>query len=224
MEIIDAIKERHSVRQYYDKQIDEKIVFEEQNQIEQLKAEIMSCHQESGLNIQLITNESKAFNCFMAHYGKFVDVKNYISLIGKKSKNLDELCGYYGEKLVLKAQQLGLNTCWVAMSYKKIPSAFVINKDEKLVVVISIGYGKNKGKNHKSKTIEEVSNVSTNTPEWFKNGVELALLAPTAMNQQKFKILYNNDIVTLKAGIGMYTKLDLGIIKYHFEIGANRKI
>lgn len=110
------------------------------------------------------------------------------------------------------------------MSYKKIPSAFMINKDEKLVVVISIGYGKNKGKNHKSKTIEEVSNVSTNTPEWFKNGVELALLAPTAMNQQKFKIVYNNDTVTLKAGIGMYTKLDLGIIKYHFEIGANRKI
>ena len=217
MEIIDAIKERHSVRQYYDKQIDEKIVFE-------LNKEIEECNKESGLNIQLITNESKAFNCFMAHYGKFVDVKNYISLIGKKSKNLDELCGYYGEKLVLKAQQLGLNTCWVAMSYKKIPSAFVINKDEKLVVVISIGYGKNKGKNHKSKTIEEVSNVSTNTPEWFKNGVELALLAPTAMNQQKFKILYNNDIVTLKAGIGMYTKLDLGIIKYHFEIGANRKI
>ena len=217
MEIIDAIKERHSVRQYYDKQIDEKIVFE-------LNKEIEECNKESGLNIQLITNESKAFNCFMAHYGKFVDVKNYIALIGKKSKNLDELCGYYGEKLVLKAQQLGLNTCWVAMSYKKIPSAFTINKSEKLVVVISIGYGKNKGKNHKSKTIEEVSNVSTNTPEWFKNGVELALLAPTAMNQQKFKIVYNNDTVTLKAGIGMYTKLDLGIIKYHFEIGANRKI
>ena len=217
MEIIDAIKERHSVRQYYDKQIDEKIVFE-------LNKEIEECNKESGLNIQLITNESKAFNCFMAHYGKFVDVKNYIALIGKKSKNLDELCGYYGEKLVLKAQQLGLNTCWVAMSYKKIPSAFAINKGEKLVVVISIGYGKNKGKNHKSKTIEEVSNVSTNTPEWFKNGVELALLAPTAMNQQKFKIVYNNDTVTLKAGIGMYTKLDLGIIKYHFEIGANRKI
>lgn len=217
MEIIDAIKERHSVRQYYDKQIDEKIVFE-------LNKEIEECNKESGLNIQLITNESKAFNCFMAHYGKFVDVKNYIALIGKKSKNLDELCGYYGEKLVLKAQQLGLNTCWVAMSYKKIPSAFTINKGEKLVVVISIGYGKNKGKNHKSKTIEEVSNVSTNTPEWFKNGVELALLAPTAMNQQKFKILYNNDTVTYKAGIGMYTKLDLGIIKYHFEIGANRKI
>lgn len=217
MKIIDAIKERHSVRQYYDKQIDEKIVFE-------LNKEIEECNKESGLNIQLIINESKAFNCLMAHYGKFVDVKNYIALIGKKSKNLDELCGYYGEKLVLKAQQLGLNTCWVAMSYKKIPSAFMINKDEKLVVVISIGYGKNKGKNHKSKTIEEVSNVSTNTPEWFKNGVELALLAPTAMNQQKFKIVYNNDTVTLKAGIGMYTKLDLGIIKYHFEIGANRKI
>lgn len=217
MDIIEAIKERHSVRQYLDKTIEDSI-------INDLKKEIEECNKESGLHIQLVTNEPKAFDSLMAHYGKFNGVKNYIALISKKSKNLDELCGYYGEKLVIKAQQLGLNTCWVAMTYKKIPSAFVINKDEKLVVVISLGYGKNKGIPHKSKTIEEVTNTSADAPEWFKNGVKLALLAPTAMNQQKFRIMYNNDTVTFKAGIGMYTKLDLGIVKYHFEIGSNRKI
>lgn len=30
-------------------------------------------------------------------------------------------------------------------------------------------------------------------PEWFENGVEMALLAPTAMNQQKFMIELNED-------------------------------
>lgn len=125
-----------------------------------------------------------------------------------------------GERLVLKAQQLGLNTCWVAMTYKKIPGAFKVENGEKLTVIISLGYGKTQGVGHKVKGVEQVSNVSAETPDWFKAGVEAALLAPTAMNQQKFILTYDNGKVSAKAGNGFYTKLDLGIVKYHFEIGA----
>ena len=135
MTILEAMKQRYSVRQYTDKPIDDEV-------LKALQTEIEICNQESGLSIQLITNEPKAFDSFMAHYGKFSGVTNYIALVGKKSNMLDELCGYYGERLVLKAQQLGLNTCWVAMTYKKIPGTFEVNKGEKLTVVISLGYGK----------------------------------------------------------------------------------
>ena len=62
-------------------------------------------------------------------------------MIGKKGPDLDEKCGYYGERLVLKAQQLGLNTCWVAMTYSKVKTAFTVNSGEKLFIVISLGYG-----------------------------------------------------------------------------------
>lgn len=124
----------------------------------------------------------------------------------------------------MKAQQLGLNTCWVAMTYSKIPGAFKVEKGEKVTVVISLGYGQTEGISHKSKALEEVSNVSSSTPVWFKSGVEAALLAPTAMNQQKFYFTYDNDNVTVKAGTGFYTKVDLGIVKYHFEVGAGKKV
>ena len=217
MEIIDAIRQRRSVRQYEDRAIEEDI-------LARLKEEIDACNDESGLHIQLVTNEPKAFSGFMAHDGKFSGVTNYIALVGKKSKNLDELCGYYGERIVLKAQRLGLNTCWVALTYKKVPSAFTVDKDEKLAVVISLGYGKNQGFPRKSKSVKDVSNVSENTPEWFKNGVEMALLAPTAVNQQKFKLIYADGKVTAKAGLGFYAKMDLGIVKYHFEIGSGKKL
>ena len=71
-------------------------------------------------HIQLVTDEPKAFDGFMAHYGKFSGVKNYIALIGKKGPKLEETCGYYGGKgLVLLAQQLGLNSCWVAMTLQQ---------------------------------------------------------------------------------------------------------
>lgn len=217
MELIEAIKQRHSVRQYADKPIGAE-------ELAALQAEIEACNLEGGLHIQLVQNEPKAFDGFMAHYGKFSGVTNYIALVGKKGKNLDELCGYYGERVALKAQRLGLNTCWVAMTYKKIPGAFKVEKGEKLTVVLALGYGKTQGTAHKSKSAEQVSNVGAETPEWFGAGVEAALLAPTAMNQQKFKLTYADGKVSAKAGAGFYSKIDLGIVKYHFEAASGKKI
>lgn len=215
MNLLEAINARHSVRKYIDKPI-------EKNLIDELNKEIETINKESGLNIQLITNEPKAFNCAMAHYGKFSGVSNYFAMVGKKEKSLDEKIGYYGEKLVLKAQQLGLNTCWVALTYRKIPEAYKIKKDEKLLLVISLGYGETQGANRKSKTPEKVSNISAASPEWFKAGISAALLAPTAMNQQKFYFSLKNNEVQAKNGIGFYAKVDLGIAKLHFEIGAQK--
>lgn len=216
MELLEALKARHSVRQYTDKPIDSEI-------LAALQSEIEICNQEGDLHIQLVTNEPKAFDCFMAHYGKFSGVKNYFALVGKIGGRLDELCGYYGERLVLKAQQLGLNTCWVAMSYQKIPGAFQVADGERLTVVISLGYGKTQGVTRKSKSAEAVSNADSSSPDWFRAGVEAALLAPTAMNQQKFTLSYLDGRVAAKAKAGFYTKIDLGIVKYHFEIGAGRE-
>lgn len=215
MELADAIKSRHSVRQYTNQAISTDIG-------KALQTEIDVCNREGGLHIQLVTDEPKAFDSLMAHYGKFSGVTNYIALVGPKGKNLEEKCGYYGERLVLKAQQLGLNSCWVAMTYKKIPGAFKVEKGEKLTVVIALGYGKTQGTAHKSKTAEQVSNISADTPGWLKAGVEAALLAPTAMNQQKFMITYADGKVIAKAGRGFYTKVDLGIVKYHFEMAAGK--
>ena len=215
MNISDAIKQRHSVRNYIPKAIEE-------DTLRALENVISECNKESGLHIQLVTNEPKAFDSTMAHYGKFSGVTNYIALIGKKSEKLEELCGYYGEKIVLEAQCLGLNTCWVAMTYKKIPSVFTINTGEKLTVVIAVGYGNTTGMAHKSKKASEVSNLSNTFPDWFRKGVEAALLAPTAMNQQKFHLELTGDKVSATAGLGFYTKMDLGIIKYHFELGSGK--
>ena len=214
MNLTEAMKMRHSVRQYKNKPLDTET-------ISALQAEIAACNQESGLHIQLVTNEPKAFDGFMAHYGKFSGVTNYIAMIGKKD-GLDEKCGYYGERLVLLAQQLGLNTCWVALSYSKIKTAFVIDQGEKLCVVIALGYGETQGVPHKSKSMDKVVKTDGQMLDWFKSGVEAALLAPTAMNQQKFQFILKGNQISAKAGIGFYAKVDLGIAKYHFEIGAGR--
>jgi nitroreductase len=217
MTLQEAISARHSVRKYIDKEIPADI-------ITALQDKIAECNKVGNLNIQLVLNETRAFTGMLS-YGSFSGVKNYLVMVGKKGDNLDERVGYYGEQLVLLAQTLGLNTCWVGLSYRKVEDAYNVGKDEKLVCVIAIGYGETQGVAHKVKNVEQVSNASDLTPAWFKKGVEAALLAPTAVNQQKFSFEYigmkdNKHIVKAKKGFSIfgYTSIDLGIARCHFDI------
>lgn len=222
MTIQEAIEARHSVRAYKDLPLSEEIA-------KLLEDELVKLNNEGQLHIQLICNEPKAFQGTMAKYGKFRNANNYLVMAGKKAEDLDERIGYYGEHLVLLAQTLGLNTCWVGLSYSKVPGTYVLEEGEKIACYIAIGYGETQGVGHKIKTVEQVSNASDITPSWFKKGVEAALLAPTAVNQQKFSFEYvgmsnNRHQVRAKKGFSMigYTQMDLGIAKYHFEIGADK--
>ena len=214
-DIMEIMKERHSVRKYLDKKI-------EQEKRDELNACAAQLNTQGNLNIQIIYDEPECFNSRMAHYGRFSGCRNYICMVGKKSADLEERCGYYGERLVLKAQQLGLNTCWAALTHGK--SKAVIRSDETEVIVISLGYGENSGSPHRNRSLTAVSNISESSPEWFKRGVEAALLAPTAINQQKFRFTLNGNKVTARHGlIGSCLKIDLGIVKCHFELGAGKE-
>lgn len=216
MTILEAMEHRHAVRSYLDRPIPADIVAA-------LQAEVEACNAEAGLHIQLITDEPRAFGSFTAHYGMFSGVKNYFALVGKKSDGLDEALGYYGERLVLQAQMLGLNTCWVALSFSRSKCGAVIDAGEKLVIVIPVGYGATQGKPHKSKPMERLCSVSGTMPDWFRAGMEAAMLAPTAVNQQKFLLTLHEDTVQARATGGFYSKVDLGIVKYHFELGAGKE-
>ena len=216
MTLLEAIDARHSVRRYQNKAV-------EPEEKAALQAEIDRCNEESGLHIQLITDEPEAFTGALANYGHFTGVSNYIALVGKKSKQLNEQAGYYGERIVLKAQQLGLNTCWVALTFSKRKCKAVVNKGEKLALVISLGYGETQGHERPTKAAADVADM-TDAPEWFKSGIDAALKAPTAVNQQRFRFFRSGETVTAKATGGFYSDVDLGIVKYHFEVASGRRI
>lgn len=212
MQMLDLMKERHSVRQYSDKKIDGDVKTK-------LDTYVASINEESGLSMQIFYNEPNCFNSMLAHYGKFSNVKNYIAIVGKKEEQ--EKSGYYGEKLVLKCQELGLNTCWVALTHGKVNVQ--TKPQQKLLILIALGYGTNTGVAHKSKPIKELCKEDA-YPEWFMKGMEAVSLAPTAMNQQKFLFEIKNGQVYAKALRGFYSKIDLGIVKYHFETITGHKV
>lgn len=211
MQMLDLMKERHSVRQYSDKKIDGDVKTK-------LDTYVASINEESGLSMQIFYNEPNCFNSMLAHYGKFSNVKNYIAIVGKKEEQ--EKAGYYGEKLVLKCEELGLNTCWVALTHGKVNVQ--TKPQQKLLILIALGYGTNTGVAHKSKPIKELCKEDA-YPEWFMKGMEAVSLAPTAMNQQKFMFEIKNGQVYAKALRGFYSKIDLGIVKYHFETITGHK-
>lgn len=225
MELKEAIALRHSVRSYLSEPLEAHVV-------EALQAEIDRCNAEGGLHLQLVLNEPKAFQGRLAKYGKFSNVNNYIVVAGRRSDKLDENAGYYGERLVLFAQSIGLNTCWVGLSYSKVPGTYKLDEGEKVVCYIALGVGSTQGVDHKRKTVEQVSNATADTPAWFLHGVEAALQAPTAINQQKFFFEYVAPVAgekpTVRAkrlfSIVGYTRIDLGIAKLHFELAAGRGV
>ena len=221
MTLQEAIRARHSVRAYTAQPLSEA-------HCRVLQEKIAEVNRLGRLHVQLIKDEPRAFQGPLAKYGKFHGVTNYLVMAGVKADDLDDRIGYYGEQLVLLAQTLGMNTCWVGLSYTKIPGTYVLNEGEVIKAYISIGYGATQGVPHKIKRIDQVSNVSDTTPDWFRRGVEAALLAPTAINQQKFSFELLPPVdgqlprVLAKRHFSLvgYTQMDLGIAKYHFELGA----
>ncbi|SCY33777.1 Nitroreductase [Butyrivibrio hungatei] len=214
---IEAIKARHSVRSYKPQMIEpEKII--------QLRAKVSELNAESGLHLQFIEDAGRIYNNLINRARGLGSAPSVIACVGRASDDLEQKIGYYGEKLVLFAQSLGLNTCWTGGFNHKTISAEVA-PDEKLVIAIAIGYGKDQGKVRKSKTFEQVVEAAGERPDWFNQGVEMALLAPTAINQQKFVIKFaDGEKVEFIDKGGPFSKVDIGIVKCHFEIGSGKKI
>jgi len=210
--VIEAIKNRHAVRNYEDKKIDPK-------KTKLLKAELSELNEMGNLHLQFIEDAGNTFNKLLNKAMGLGSAPSVIACVGLDDDTLDERVGYYGELFVLYAQSIGLNTCW-AGTFNRKNIAADIGSGEKLVIVIAIGYGANQGKQHKSKTPDQVTAGKTDRPYWFNYGVEMALLAPTAVNQQKFEISYENGEASIRDKGGILSKVDLGIVKYHFEAGS----
>lgn len=215
MTIKEAMLERHSVRNYQNKVI-------ELEKVQELNALIDECNKEGNLHIQFLEDAGNTFNRLLNKAMGLGSAPSVIACVGLDDDTLDERIGYYGQKIVIRAQQLGLNTCW-AGTYNKKNVMAKIESGERLAIVIAIGYGVNPGKPRKSKSVADViSGNEADMPEWFIEGVKMALLAPTAVNQQKFEIALKGDEYEVIDKGGILSKIDKGIVKYNFEVGAGK--
>jgi nitroreductase len=230
MTLLEAIDVRRSRRKYLPDPIDAQV-------IERLQALASEYSQKAGARIELVFNDGSAFDSLRKTYGMLTGVRNYAGLIARKDNPLAvERLGYYGELLMLHAVALGLGTCWVGGSFDRASCPFRLIDCEEIVCTIALGVinGRNSlresliyGVTHrKTKTAGQMMDADAPAPDWFLAGMRAVQKAPSAVNRQPVVFSWKGGAVTAgtpgKGDTG--SRLDLGIAKAHFELGAGRNI
>lgn len=216
---VETIRERHSVREYDGGPLS-------RAEFDALGAVVEECARESGLDIQLVGDNPEVFNV-IARFGLIRGCRTHVAFVVDDAKARgvadDEAIGYWGQKIVLAAQDTGFNTCWCALCSRK-KSRAVVAPGKKIRLIIAVGHGKTQGFSRKTKSVEALSSVEcAKEPAWFAEAMEAAQLAPTAMNNQNFKITLLSDgkTVRIDAPQSGLNVIDEGIVRCNFEIAAN---
>jgi nitroreductase family protein len=214
MPITDAMRARHVVRQYLDKPLPDDVVAA-------LRSRIEEDNRAQGTDIRLLTGGARVFGPMWGTV-RARSVRNCLVMAGPDASDLDERLGYGGADLMLTAQELGLNTWWVGGTFSKKAAARASGATGRVVAVVALGYGATQGVPHTSKRPDEVASYDGEAPVWFTQGVEAALLAPTAFGKQAFTLAGSGNEVTIRCQESAYAGQDRGLVKYHFEAGAGR--
>lgn len=216
MTLEEAMRSRHTVRRYTDRTLPEEIAA-------QLGDRIGRHNRERGLAMGLVTENPEAFGPVL-RLVLAKGVRNYVVLAGRDRPGLGEDLGYCGADVMLLAQTLGLNSWWVGGTFsRKGLRKNAAPEAERILGLLAVGYGAVQGVPHKSRPPEEIAAYAGEAPAWFSKGVEAVLLAPTALNRQAFTIRGEGRKVSMTCDSGVFSGVDLGIGKYHFEIGAGRE-
>ena len=205
-----AMRQRHTVRKFASEPLSPEL-------ISQLNDRVRANNERLGLAISLkVGDESALPGALKLFFAK--GVRNSFVLAGSDRPGLDEDLG----DLMLFAQTLGLNTWWIGgtFSRKNVEQAV---PGKKVIGIVAVGFGVTPGVAHKSKTAAEVSSYEGPEPQWFADGVQAALLAPTALNKQCFRIAGAGNKVSISENGGAFSGADIGIVKYHFELGAGNE-
>jgi nitroreductase len=175
---------------------------------------------------------------------------------GEGKHNLEDF-GFAMELLVLYATELGLGTCWLGGSFTRSRFSRKINlgEGEILPAVVSMGYPAEESRNH---TIRRLAGSDRRHP-WemlffdypsglplskekagiYTTPMEMVRLAPSASNNQPWRIMKENDSFHfyLNRNKGMkpgsplnrlmrmadLQRVDMGIAMCHFELALHMK-
>lgn len=205
----------------------------EPEQAARLRLMTEDCNTQGGLRIRFMENGSELFRSFKSGYGMLRGVQYYFAMAAEKSlPHRMEKLGYFGELLVLECTVLGLGTCWIAGTYDRAAcrEQIGLREDEDLACIITVG-SVNQEKSLKEKAVsltgkrrKPLSDWITpaqGLPDWVVSGVETARKAPSAMNGQPVRLVYENGKVSASVDRSEGTQgIDLGIAMAHFELGA----
>lgn len=164
------IEETYSVRDYSEKPISENLKNEiisyfpnSKNLLENIKTDIK------------FLNNSEVYNALngkAGYNGIMINAPHYIIIYSEKADNYIENSGYRASDIILKATDLGLNTCFITMSDRKeISKILNIPEGMEITALIALGY--------KDKDLKNVSNDTKAGGNYSKANVNIADNTPS---------------------------------------------
>ncbi len=246
-DIEDLIQQRTSIRKYSDRMVDKEML---QELLEFAKQFDNDKYTFQIVDYSLTQNEK------ISTYGLIQNAKTFVVGIGSPTLGSDNdtaiSFGADFEKIILKATELGMNTCWLGMSYSedKLRDLLKIGRDRRIVMASPLGYsagrrGMEKITRFLIKADQRIAAdllffenefgkpLRNYLKEDYKQVLEMVRLAPSAGNSQPWRVVQSQDgydfYVELKA---FYDRLkdkridfaynDMGIAKMHFEETAKK--
>jgi hypothetical protein len=192
-----------------------------------------------GVDIRFVTNNGEAFNGFTKSYGVFTGVNDFFLLIRNKDNPKSSIkLGYYGELIVLRCTELGLDTCWAGGAFSRKDLNITLEDNQVVEAAITVGHSPKRRSfqenilhfvfHPRTKRLDDMYTLESNAiPHWFINGMAAVHKAPSTYNRQPAHFIYRSDgtisVDVRDVETTPYMGIDLGIAKLHFEIGSGRK-
>lgn len=240
MDILQAIKERRSIRSYNGKPLNGE-------QVEELNNAIEESYTLFGGKITIRLKTFDIHGDFKpSTYGVIKGASDFFLMAIGEGEDSDLTAGFQFEQIVLKAWQMGLGTCWIAGTYKGsqfderetwpegetlkiICPVGVAEKPRLMEKMMRLSIGANNRKPFGNLFFEDEFNKSLVRDSKFGEALEMMRLAPSSTNSQPWRALVKDDKVLFyykpKYPI---TVIDMGIGICHFYetekyIGFNGK-
>lgn len=228
MNIIEAMKERRSVRSFNGKALSPETVAALHNAMEESYS-LFGGH----ISIRLKSFDLRG-DFKPSTYGVIKGASDFFLMAIGDGEDSDLTAGFQFEQIVLKAWQLGLGTCWIAGTYKgsQFDEREKWPEGESLKIICPVGVpekprimekmmrltiGSNNRKPFSELFFEEDFNKHLNPENKYGEALRMLRLAPSSTNSQPWRVLVTGDKVRFyykpKYPI---TVIDMGIGICHF--------
>ena len=206
MDIIQAMKERRSVRSFNGQPLSEEMVL-------QLKKAIADSYTLFGGNVTIRLRNFDLDGDFKpSTYGVIKGASDFFLMGIGSGEDSALTAGFQFEQVVLKAWQLGLGTCWIAGTFKgsQFDEREKWPQGESLKIICPVGVpekprflekmmrfsvGSNNRKPFSDLFFQDDFKKSLNTDNKFSEALEMLRLAPSSTNSQPWRVLVNGDKV-----------------------------
>ena len=191
------------------------------------------------LDIRIMSNSEVylPLDGIAGYKGHMIDAPAYIVLLSEVSEHSVENSGYIGQELILKATEIGVDSCWITFNDSKtVKEKLNIVSDKEVTALIALGFDANGGKSTGNSInpayrlgLDEIVYLN----EWGKgadnttleergilDAFAFARLAPSAWNRQPWRFLIDggNVILAVKKDEHSYEeKVAAGVIMLFFE-------